>query len=74
MAEETSSRSVSARGAFIIGLVLGLGLGLIFCALQTQRFTKEQFSLKSQVEILNKRSIQIQAQLLDLKEGAKVAK
>lgn len=74
MAEETSSKTVSSRGAFVIGLVLGLGLGLVFCSLQTQRFTKEQNSLKSQVEILNKRSIQVQAQLVDLKAGAKAAK
>ena len=46
MAEE-GAKTVSPRGAFVIGLVLGLGLAGLYCFLQTQSLNGELRQLRA---------------------------
>ena len=65
MAEE-SPKSVSSRGAFIIGLVLGAGLLLIFSVIQTSRLTREIYKLKEQLVQTDRKVIQARAEMIEM--------
>lgn len=64
---DDGAKSVSPRGSFIIGLVLGAGLGCLFAFFQNQRFEGELRRLASENEILLKRAANAQGEALALK-------
>jgi hypothetical protein len=69
MAEE-GARTVSSRGSFVIGLVLGVGLGCLFGFFQHQRFTMERAKLKVNNEILQKSLLEARGVLASEKEAS----
>lgn len=56
MADE-GTNTVSARGSFLIGLVLGLGIGCIFAIFQKQDYEKDVRLLKGEKEALMKKEL-----------------
>lgn len=64
---DTNSKSVSARGAFVIGLFLGTGLMLLYSTFQTSRLSSEVNKLRSELELTNHSLIQAHGDIASLK-------
>ncbi len=58
-----NDKSLSARGSFGIGFALGIGVGLLLFYFQTTRLTQEMSLLRNDIQILTKRSLNIQGEL-----------
>ena len=69
MAEE-GAKTVSARGSFFIGLVLGLGLGCLFALFQHQRFTRDLAKLNADKAIAQQRAAEAKGEAASLREAA----
>ena len=54
MADEATAKTVSARGAFFIGLVLGVGVVLIFSILKTGQLQEELNTVKNDLALMRK--------------------
>ncbi|MFH0937858.1 MAG: hypothetical protein V1899_01010 [Planctomycetota bacterium] len=63
---EENTKSISARGAFTIGLVLGAGLLLVFSIIQTSRMKNEINKLKEQLILTDKKVIQARADMIEM--------
>jgi len=65
MAEE-NPKSLSARGAFAIGLVLGAGLLLIYTVLETSKLKADINKLNQELALTNKRVLQARSDLIEM--------
>jgi gas vesicle protein len=75
MAEnEGSPKQVSSRGAFLIGLVLGLGVGAIYGLFQSQRLGDENRKLRADSLDLTKQLSRAKGDLAAMKISPKVEK
>ena len=75
MAEnEGSSKQVSSRGAFLIGLVLGLGVGAIYGVFQSQRLGVENGKLRAETLGLTKQLCRARGDIAEIKAGPKAEK
>lgn len=72
MAEEGAKWwTVSSRGSFFIGLVLGLGLGCIYAFWQNECFVNERLSLKRANQRLTEQVVEARGALTAKETAAK---
>ena len=72
MSEE--KKSLSPRGSFFIGFVLGAGILLVALQVQTKRLNDELGRVRGEVEMLTKRSQNLQGELSAMKLKAEPVK
>jgi hypothetical protein len=66
---EDAGKSLSARGAFVIGLALGAGILLIYSILQTKRLTGEIQKLRNDLTIMETKVANSNAELAKLRDA-----